>query len=403
MMSRRVADNRLGSVKDDLLFALRRIQIDLDAYCVDPTEPAPLETMIDALEQVRGPLAALEHCEAVALLDEMRAVVLDRVSGTIQSLDPATLRHATDRLAGYLEACLSLGSRRPDAELVEAVEMLRRAHLRAAPTGSGVQTAPLPETASAIYTLQDTLKRIQQTIAGPLEQAADQPDSWEALRTDLLDLRRMVADHDWAPTTFVLDRLDRIVGVLAAGAAEYYGTLITGVCADILAGLGYCLEPLSSGDSAPATVLNAAQEHLSQLETLLHLPALAQTSTAMSTTPVRSVAPAAPKEIEFLPLDTPEALILEATPSHPDVNMSEDVAGLVELIGLTDADPEFIEVFLEEARGELAAIREQLALWRQHLENHEALATLRRSFHTLKGSGRMVGATVVGDFAWEFE
>jgi len=406
MISRRVADNRLGSVKDDLLFALRRVQIDLDTYCVDPTEPAPLETMADALEQVRGPLAALEHREAVVLLDEMRAVVLDRMSGTIPSLDLAAflaaLRQATDRVTGYLEVCLSPGSRRPDADLAEAVETLRRTHPYAAPTGSSAQTAHLPEIAPAIYTLQDTLKRLQQTIAGPLEQAADQPESWEALRADLLDLRRMLADRDWTPTAFVLDRLDRIVEALAAGAAEHYGMLITGVCADILAGLGYCLEPLSNGDSAPAAVLDAAHEHLSQLETLLHLPTLAQISTAMSVASIRPGASAAP-ETGFSPLQMPEAPILEAIPLHPDTNMSEDVAGLVDLIGLTDADPEFIEVFLEEARGELAVIREQLAVWRQHLENHEALATLRRSFHTLKGSGRMVGAAVIGDFAWEFE
>ena len=68
-----------------------------------------------------------------------------------------------------------------------------------------------------------------------------------------------------------------------------------------------------------------------------------------------------------------------------------------------DIDPEFAEVFLEEARGELAAIQEQLAIWRQHLENREALTTLRRAFHTLKGSGRVVGATIIGDFAWQFE
>ena len=212
-----------------------------------------------------------------------------------------------------------------------------------------------------------------------MEQAADQPESWEALRVDLLDLRQMLDKHDWVPTTLVLDRLDRIVGVLAAGAAEYYGTLVTGVCADILAGLAYCLEPLSSGDSAPAAVLKAAQDHLSQLETLLHLPALAPLPTAMSTPPIKPVAPPAPV-IELLSLDTPEALLPEATPPHPDVNMSEDITGLVELIGLAEADPEFIEVFLEEACGELAVIREQLALWRQHPEDHEAITILPVSY-----------------------
>lgn len=76
---------------------------------------------------------------------------------------------------------------------------------------------------------------------------------------------------------------------------------------------------------------------------------------------------------------------------------------LAAVIGLEDGDPEFVEVFLEEAHGELTTIQEQLALWRTDLSDQQALATMRRSFHTLKGSGRMVGATAIGDFAWEFE
>ena len=33
----------------------------------------------------------------------------------------------------------------------------------------------------------------------------------------------------------------------------------------------------------------------------------------------------------------------------------------------------------------------------------EALASMRRSFHTLKGSGRMVGARAIAEFAWSIE
>ena len=68
-----------------------------------------------------------------------------------------------------------------------------------------------------------------------------------------------------------------------------------------------------------------------------------------------------------------------------------------------DVDPEFLEIFFEEAEGEVASICEQLALWRENLADLDALTSIRRSFHTLKGSGRMVGATVIGEFAWAFE
>ena len=56
---------------------------------------------------------------------------------------------------------------------------------------------------------------------------------------------------------------------------------------------------------------------------------------------------------------------------------------------------EFLEVFLEEAREETASAVEQFALWRADPSDQESLATLRRSFHTLKGSGRLVGADLV--------
>jgi chemosensory pili system protein ChpA (sensor histidine kinase/response regulator) len=60
---------------------------------------------------------------------------------------------------------------------------------------------------------------------------------------------------------------------------------------------------------------------------------------------------------------------------------------------------EFLEIFLEEAREETASAAEQLSRWRAEPGDQEALATLRRSFHTLKGSGRLVGAERVGQLA----
>ena len=73
MVSHRIADDRLGPVKDDLLLALRRIQLDLDAYREEPHDPASLESMVETISQIRSPLVALGHREAVAFLDEMGA------------------------------------------------------------------------------------------------------------------------------------------------------------------------------------------------------------------------------------------------------------------------------------------------------------------------------------------
>jgi len=60
--------------------------------------------------------------------------------------------------------------------------------------------------------------------------------------------------------------------------------------------------------------------------------------------------------------------------------------------GAASIDPAMLGIFLDE----FDSVHEQLG-------QRRALAELRRGFHTLKGSGRMVGAEEVGDFAWAFE
>ncbi len=70
---------------------------------------------------------------------------------------------------------------------------------------------------------------------------------------------------------------------------------------------------------------------------------------------------------------------------------------------LENVDPEIVEIFLEEAQEEMNSLRESFPRWRSNPADREALTTLRRSFHTLKGSGRMVGARLIGEFAWSLE
>ena len=68
-----------------------------------------------------------------------------------------------------------------------------------------------------------------------------------------------------------------------------------------------------------------------------------------------------------------------------------------------DVDPELLEVFIEEAREETERIARYFPEWERNVADLEALRTVRRSFHTLKGSGRMVGASELAEFAWSIE
>jgi len=101
---------------------------------------------------------------------------------------------------------------------------------------------------------------------------------------------------------------------------------------------------------------------------------------------------------------------------HPDAALNEMVAATSQTdaapeIQLThelpeteaEIDAELLEIFLMEADEVLEAVRENIPLSRHDTANQEYLIRLRRSFHTLKGSGRMVGLNVFGEGSWSIE
>ncbi|NIM43172.1 MAG: response regulator [Hydrogenophaga sp.] len=68
----------------------------------------------------------------------------------------------------------------------------------------------------------------------------------------------------------------------------------------------------------------------------------------------------------------------------------------------TDED-DLLDIFLEEAREVVANGREAVSHLREQPSDLDHLTTLRRAFHTLKGSSRMVGLNEFGEAAWAME
>lgn len=68
-----------------------------------------------------------------------------------------------------------------------------------------------------------------------------------------------------------------------------------------------------------------------------------------------------------------------------------------------EIDAEILSIFLEEGHEVLATIAAALPQLARQPHDRETLTTVRRSFHTLKGSGRMVGLTDLGETAWAVE
>ncbi|MEN6584742.1 MAG: Hpt domain-containing protein [Sulfuricella sp.] len=102
---------------------------------------------------------------------------------------------------------------------------------------------------------------------------------------------------------------------------------------------------------------------------------------------------------------TTELAAATAALSAPKMAVSAPSAETARLAEEADEtiDAEMLEIFLEEADEVLATVTENLDLCHAQPNDREALTTLRRSFHTLKGSGRMVGLWDLGEVAWAIE
>jgi chemosensory pili system protein ChpA (sensor histidine kinase/response regulator) len=123
-------------------------------------------------------------------------------------------------------------------------------------------------------------------------------------------------------------------------------------------------------------VLNPSEAQVMQMMQELDDPQVVQTLADVLASPVSSLNPPA--------LNTPGSLLPPPSGEDP-------------------VDEELREVFLEETDEVLEILREYLPRWSVNPDNRSALGELRRAFHTLKGSGRMVRALVLGELAWAVE
>ncbi|MBC7216161.1 MAG: Hpt domain-containing protein [Burkholderiaceae bacterium] len=91
--------------------------------------------------------------------------------------------------------------------------------------------------------------------------------------------------------------------------------------------------------------------------------------------------------------------LARVVPATPEAGVSGQTAPSV-----PDAeDEELLEVFLEEAREVVAQGLAAIAALQEEPGNLSEQTTLRRAFHTLKGSSRMVGLNEFGEAAWSME
>ncbi len=103
------------------------------------------------------------------------------------------------------------------------------------------------------------------------------------------------------------------------------------------------------------------------------------------------------------PSDEAMANLLMATSDLPIAAPVAPPAAPATVVSEEAVDAELLEIFLFEAEEVLGCINATIPMSRHEPHNQEHLTTLRRSFHTLKGSGRMVGLNALGEAAWSIE
>src|SRR6202048_5090572 len=155
--------------------------------------------------------------------------------------------------------------------------------------------------------------------------------------------------------------------------------------ADAIVSIEYYMETLQSGRNDPWYMLDNAEMCIKALadEAPLRVPDIGISSSDAAKT---------------IKLDPAETIALERTKrAHAATNP------LIAVPEPEPVDPQFVELFIEEAKEEIASIQSSFPQWDQNPMDLESLALIRRSFHTLKGSGRMVGARLIAEFGWSIE
>ena len=207
-------------------------------------------------------------------------------------------------------------------------------------------------------------------------QLVDRPGDVRALDQVKPLLRGIVAGLLMLNKTKAVKVVERVGEVIATRLAPSTITLKPEHLerlADAIVSVEYYMETVSAGRSDPWYMLDNAERCLDLLETL---PAARAGASGGDRKPARS--------------PSRRSLCRAAPPSVMEVDEER-------------SDPELLEIFIEEAKEEIANIQRFLPQWTENIANSEALISVRRSFHTLKGSGRMVGAQLLGEFAWNIE
>ncbi|MDP1735090.1 MAG: Hpt domain-containing protein [Sulfuritalea sp.] len=342
--------------------------------------------ILEQTDQLRRDPA--RHDEIMALEMATALLLAESALENFQSLD-ADFAHSAETIVNRL-AALGRGEELGTLELPHLDAMSRRAQER--------------------LLLESVAREIRSNL-GAIEQTLDAFFRDTSRQATLAALKQPIRQIQGALMVLGQDRANTVLGECATAIEQFAEPGFTPQAGDFedvakkLSALGFFVTQLQGGAADIDAILEPPPAaHAVPEEVEAPVPA------ALAPTEEFAAEPATPEEalpdfeveaLDVAPSSAPE-------PPPPPATPIETPAPSAEASRLVDAseeelDAELLSIFLEEAHEVLATINQHLPLVHATPNDQGSLVTLRRSFHTLKGSGRMVGLTDLGEAAWAVE
>ncbi len=375
---------------------------------------------------------------------------LARTADTLAMLSLGDLRRVIQDQVTHLQQLVEKGEDPADTDLMEVASALlyvessldhlkesKQAHFEAdAPDltvndGADSPEVLLPRTEQVQIT-NLVIKEAKSVLADVKEgfnTFAVEPNQFEVIA----EAPAKLAQIQGALAVMNLERAAKLLGAANAfiredviSAQVHPGSAKLDGLADAITSIEYYLEAIEEGRGQPEGVLAVAEISVEQLgHPVESVSALINVETDILSSRKKSAGSVTnpPVSPETTVIDDPnQTQELAMSASFSDVSSEatqeivtggeefarEDPSATAPLAGAEEyreenIDEEILEIFVEEADEVLGTMTDCLHAWRANNDDTKSLETLRRSYHTIKGSGRLAGAMVMGDFAWSIE
>ncbi|MFZ6863417.1 Hpt domain-containing protein [Undibacterium sp. Ji67W] len=334
----------MGVLVSEMQVSLRQVEKNLDEYFRDPGQHTSLNNVDDVLHQIGGALAMLDQDDAMKAVNQTRSLV-SKFTTPVSSDDEAAIAERVDE---HQKVAQNIGA------LSFFIETL--------------QTQP--ETAKKKFSFDEDTGTFRSNL---LEAASHKELLPAAEDFHITDAAGSTHQHEQVHA-HVATAEEELLHQQHESARLAVSLSENPDDKNLQAQLKDSLE----SERSVATLLDDANAS-ERANTAIDL--LAQTNVEHSSENLQDIIAVTGRVAEPIHAQT-----------HVDLPQTDEAI-----------DAELLEIFLSEAEEVLTFVQETLPVSKRDSDNQEYLTSLRRSFHTLKGSSRMVGLNVFGETAWNIE